>query len=406
MKNSLKVAKWEYKQNMNSKSFIISLFLTPLFFIAFSLFPAVFDALKSEPEPVKVYLHDEIGIRDQAETFLKSQGVKWEIENISTDEVALIKDKLIKEKNSAFVSFSEETLKNGEVKVYTSKKIDKDFNKQVQLLKSPIQRLQIERLNIPEEEMDVLTKGIEIEATPVTEKAEDKTKDPLKRIIPGVFAGVILFSIVITGMMIFQSASQEKKEKVAEIVLSSLTSSELMQGKIIGYFALGITQVFVWILLIIPFIAWKSDIPILEYLIVPETLLLLLIAIAGYLMFAAIFAGIGATIEDVNTAGNFQGFVLLLPWLPLILIKPVSANPEGIIAQIGSYFPLTSPGILIIRLSMMESWPWMEIVISLVILIATIWVLMKLAGKIFKTGMLMYGKNATPKEILKWLFHS
>ena len=405
MRNSMKVAKWEFKQNMKSKSFIISLFLTPLFFIAFSVLPSLFDNLKGDPEPIKVYVYDEMGIWKQAEEFLKSQGVNWKTENVLTD-VEAVKDKLMDEENSAFISFTEDIFQNGDVKIYMSEKMNDDFETQVQLLKNPIQQLQMERLTLTEEEKAALTKGIQIEALTVTAKQDDLAgKDPLVRLVPGVFAGVILFSIVLTGMMIFQSASQEKKEKVAEIVLSSLTSTELMQGKIIGYFALGITQVFVWVLTIIPFVIWKFDFPIIEYLFVPETLLFLFIAIAGYLMFAAIFAGIGATIEDVNTAGNFQGFVLLLPWLPLILLKPVSADPAGLIAQIGSCFPLTSPGILIIRLSMMDNWPWVELIISLVILIVSIWLLMKLAGKIFRTGMLMYGKNATPREIMKWLMH-
>jgi len=390
---------------MKNKSFIISLFITPLFFIAFSILPNIFDHLKSEPEPVKVYLNDELGLWEQAEGLLISQGVNWKIENIHTDEEARLIDKLNEEKNSAYLIITEESIKNGDVKIYTSEKIDENFLTQVQLLKNPLQRLQLDRLNISEDEMAMLTKGIQIETITVTQKKDDFAQDPLKRIVPGVFAGVILFSIVLTGMMIFQSASQEKKEKVAEIVLSSLTSTELMQGKIIGYFVLGITQVFVWVITIIPFMMWKFDFPIIKYLFVPETLLLLFIAIAGYLMFAAIFAGIGATIEDVHTAGNFQGFVLLLPWLPFVLLQPVLADPEGIVAQIGSYFPLTSPGILIIRLSMLESWPWLEIIISLVILMGAILLLMKMAGKIFRTGMLMYGKNATPREMIKWLMH-
>ena len=401
----MKVAKWEFKQNMKNKSFIISLFITPLFFVAFSILPSIFAHLKSEPEPVKVYLNDEVGMWEQAEELLKSQGVNWQIENVHTDEEDRLIDKLNEEKNSAYLIISEESIKNGDVKIYTSEKMDANFLTQIQLIKNPLQRLQLDRLNISEDEMATLARGIQIETITVTAKQNDAAKDPLKRIVPGVFAGVILFSIVLTGMMIFQSASQEKKEKVAEIVLSSLTSTELMQGKIIGYFALGITQVFVWVLIIIPAMMWKFDFPIIEYLFVPKTLLLLFIAIAGYLMFAAIFAGIGATIEDVHTAGNFQGFVLLLPWLPFVFVQPVLADPEGIVAQIGSYYPLTAPGILIMRLSMLENWPWMEIIISLVILLGTIWLLMKVAGKIFRTGMLMYGKNATPREIFKWLMH-
>jgi ABC-2 type transport system permease protein len=237
-----------------------------------------------------------------------------------------------------------------------------------------------------------------------TEKEEGvKGEDPLKRIVPGAFAGVILFSIVITGMMIFQSASQEKKEKVAEIVLSSLTPEELMNGKIIGYFGLGLVQVFVWLLFIIPIVIWKFDVPVIEYILVPETLLLLFIAFAGYLMFAALFVGIGATVEDISTAGNFQGMVMMLPFIPFFFIGPVIGDPTGMIAKIATYFPLSSPGVLLVRLSILDEWPWMEIIISVVILLLSVWLLMKLAGKIFKTGILMYGKNATPQEIWKWI---
>src|SRR5699024_7730289 len=75
----------------------------------------------------------------------------------------------------------------------------------------------------------------------------------LEQIVPGIFAGVILLSIVYTGMMTFQSATQERKDKMAEIILSSLTPGELMQGKIFGYFILGLLQVFVWMILAIPF---------------------------------------------------------------------------------------------------------------------------------------------------------
>jgi ABC-2 type transport system permease protein len=106
---------------------------------------------------------------------------------------------------------------------------------------------------------------------------------------------------------------------------------------------------------------------------------------------------------DMSTAGNFQGLVMMLPFLPLVFIGPVFSNPTGLWAQIGSYIPFSSPGVLIMRLSQMDEWPWIEIVISIVILLISIWLCMKLAGKIFKIGILMYGKNATPQEIWKWI---
>ena len=192
-------------------------------------------------------------------------------------------------------------------------------------------------------------------------------------------------------------------DKIAEIILSSLTPSDLMQGKIVGYFVLGIIQVVVFFVVLLPFAVWKLDIPIIEYLLVPETLLLVFIAILSYLMFASIFVGIGATMSDISTAGNFQGFVMMLPFAPLVIMGPVLSDPSGIVAQVGTYIPFTAPGVLVMRLSTLEQWPWIEIIISLIVIMASVWIFMKLAGKIFKVGILMYGKNATPGEILKWL---
>ncbi len=398
----MKVAKWEYKKNMKNKSFIISLLITPLIFIIFSSLPSFMDMFKSESDPVKVYIQDEMNMWESVEETLLSQGIKWDVQEAETDESGM-KELIKNTENTAYISFNESLMEQGKLTVYTNEEIDKDFEKQVNVLVQPIRDLQIENLHLSQKEKDIINQGITINAVSLSNDVGEEKGDPLKRLVPGVFAGIILFSIVMTGMMIFQSASNEKKEKVAEIVLSSVDSSELMQGKIIGYFALGITQVFTWILIVVPFFIWKNDFPILEYLLVPETLLLVFIAVLGYLLFAAIFAGIGATFEDMDQTSNFQGIVFLLPWLPAALFSPVISDPEGIIAQAGSYFPITAPAVLIMRLSVLESWPWIEISISIIILLISIWLFMKLAGKIFKIGILMYGKNASPKEILKWL---
>src|SRR5699024_11546994 len=104
---------------------------------------------------------------------------------------------------------------------------------------------------------------------------------------------------------------------------------------------------------------------------------LLLFAVLGYLLFASLFVGLGATMEDVSTSGNFQGMVLMLPFIPFILIGPVISNPAGMVAKIAGYIPITSPAVMIMRLSMSEEWPWMEIAISVIILIISVWLFMK-----------------------------
>jgi len=159
----------------------------------------------------------------------------------------------------------------------------------------------------------------------------------------------------------------------------------------------------VLLVFVVPFAITMIDIPILEYLFVPELLLFIFIAILGYLLFSSIFVGIGATMSDVSTAGNFQGIVLMIPFLPFFFIGGIISNPEGLLAQVLSYIPFTSPATLILRLSMLQEWPLVDIIVGIAILIISVWVFMKLAGKIFKVGILLYGKNATPGEIWKWI---
>src|SRR5690625_3779547 len=133
-----------------------------------------------------------------------------------------------------------------------------------------------------------------------------------------------------------------------------------MQVKFIVYFILGIVQVVVWLGLAAPVILWKVDIPIFKYLFVPELAVLLTIAILGYLVFASMFVGLGATIEDVSTSGNFQGLVFMLPFIPFMLLGPVISDPSGVVAKVGSYIPVTSPGILLLRLTILDDWPKVE----------------------------------------------
>lgn len=406
----MKVAKWEIKRNMKNKSYIIGLLLTPLLIIGFMVISSFFDDSEEETsDSATVFVNDQLGVYDDMASTLEETGVSWDFMQTDLTEAEAQED-LENSEETAYVFVDQEGLEEGALSVYTSEDMDSFFMSEVQVLASPIQAKQIEELGLTESQFEGISQGVQfVEAgdDTATETSEGSLvgmdENPLQTLVPGIFGGFVLLSVVFTGMAIFQSASQEKKDKIAEIILSSLTPTELMQGKIIGYFALGLIQTLVSTVLLLPVFMWRLDEPLLEYLLVPELALYLLIAILGYLLFASIFVGIGATMADVTTAGNFQGFVMMLPFLPFVFIGPVLSDPSGLMAQIGTYIPFTSPAVLLLRLTTLEEWPWIEIGISLAILAISVWAFMKLAGKIFKVGILMYGKNATPGEIIKWL---
>lgn len=406
----MKIAKWEIKRNMKNKTFLIGLFLTPILIVAFFLIGSLFDEDNNEEsEQLTVYVNDQLELFSGLEETIEQSGLNIALEKTELSE-SEVENALQESENTAYIFIDQRAINEGSVPVYSSEDMDPFFINQIQILEVPLKAAQMANLGLNEEQLAIISSTIHFEEISFADmesqgepSVEEESGPPLERAIPGVFAGFLLLSIVFTGMAIFQSASQEKKDKIAEIILSSVTPGELMNGKIIGYFALGIIQTIVSIIILLPVAIWKIDFPFLEYLFVPELILYAFIAILGYLLFASIFVGIGATMSDISTAGNFQGFVMMLPFAMFIFIGPVLSDPSGLWAQVGTYIPFTSPGVLLLRMIVLDDWPWLEIIISLAILIVSIWLFMKLAGKIFKVGILLYGKNASPKEIWKWI---
>jgi ABC-2 type transport system permease protein len=401
MHNPWKVAKWEIKRNLKNKSFLIGLFLTPALFLLFSLLGNVFSG-SDEERTTQVFVQDKLGVFNMLKQTATVHGLNWDMQTTAISEQE-VKEELKSEDNTAYIFLDQRAMDEGVIPVYTSENISSSFMDQVQVLQTPIKTLQMKQMGLTEQQLLTISRGIVFKQSTAIEDETNMGAGDMERIVPGVFAGIILLSIIFSGMYIFQSASQEKKDKVAEIILSSLTPGELMQGKIIGYFVLGMIQSVIFLGFAVSIALWKLDVPILEYLLVPEVILFVFIAILGYFLFAALFVGIGATMEDMTSAGNFQGLVMMLPFLPVIFIGPIATDPSGIIAKIGTFIPFSAPGVLLFRLTILEKWPWIEIIISLIILMVSIWFFMRLAGKIFKTGILMYGKNATPQEIWKWI---
>ena len=414
MRNTMKVVRWEIKRNIKSKSFIIGLFLTPAIIAFFLILPFFFENDNNDTKNFHLFVNDDAQMFETVEKSIAEN----ELDQITIKETSMSKNEVLQQVKDqskvAYVEMSKDNVEQGVIPLYTHGEIDEMFRYQLSILEESLKYLKLERLGFSKQEMEAISQGVSFDVMNLNKEEISasqkngvlKRESAFKRIVPGVFAGIILLSIVYTGMMTFQSASQERKDKMAEIILSSLTPNELMQGKIFGYFVLGIIQVFIWMALAVPIVIWKFEVSILKYLLTPETFVLVMIAILGYLLFAALFVGLGATIEDVSASGSFQGMVLMLPFVPVILIRPLLEDPNGLVAQVGSYIPFTSPAVLIFRLTLLEEWPWMEIIISIGILLISIWFFTKLAGKVFKIGIQKYGKNATVKEIWKWVWAS
>ncbi len=395
MRNTLKVAKWEIKRNGTNKTFIISIILTPILMLVFGLLPSLLGKLEVN-KPVTLYVVDQLRVFD----VLKSSVDKDKILPMASNKTKAELEKAIKgNKNEAFIILDKDTLNTKKIDVYTGTDNTKGMETLNATLQSVLRDLKLKSLGINDSQIIGLNTPYAFSSAPV----EGKIESEATKYIPAIFAGILLMAVFITGTMTFYSSLQEKKDKMVEILLSSIKPQDLMQGKILGYFVLGLMQIGVWMAFGIPAAQMYFKIPVAKYLFVPELIPMMLFALGGYLMFSAMFVTLGATMEDVQSATNFQGTIMMIPMFPFFLIVPIISDPSGLVAMVGTYFPLTTPGVMLMRLSLAKSIPAWEIIVSSLILIATIFAVVKLSGKLFKTAILMYDKTASAKEMIKWM---
>lgn len=219
MRNTIKVAKWEIKRNLKNKSFIIGLFITPILFSLFAIIPSLFF---SEDEPIDVFIKDELNIYSSLEAIVdQSDFIDWKLHETDLNEKDIF-EQLESTEHMAYIPLTAEAVKEGTITVYTSEDVEDDrFHNEVNIIEGPLRQLQFAELNLTNEQLETITKGITFNVISDENEQDESTSlaesDLLKRIIPGIFAGIILFSIVISGMMIFQSASRKRKTKLQKL---------------------------------------------------------------------------------------------------------------------------------------------------------------------------------------------
>ena len=393
MKDTWKIAKWEVMRNLTNKQFIIGLLLTPILMAVFGGLPMLLERW-NQPPMVTYYVVDELGVLPS----LKAQTP----DNIILEEYAEKEsiEKAVQENKAAgYFVLDSGFLNTGQIELKYNERNNESITVIRTLLTRTLQNQRIQMAQIAPEQVAYLTAPAEVISVPISEADEPETMEML---VSTVFVVLIFFLIFTSGTMLMQSALQERQDRMAEVVLSSILPSQLMQGKILGHFLLGMIQLVFWLIIGLPLVIYFIDFPVWEAVSATNIPLLLFFGLLGYLLFSALFVSMGATMEDLQSAGNSQGLVIMIPMMSFLFLGPVMSNPDGTIAVFASLFPFTSPAIMIIR-NVMTKVPGWQMLVSAILLLITTWVISKLAAKIFRIGMLMYGKTATIGEIVKWV---
>jgi len=392
--DTLKIARWEVLRNLRNKQFLIGLFLSPLMIILFMGIPRILERW-DKPTQTDLYVIDHIGITDTLKQALSESNIRLHVPDIPESVDTLV----YQTEAVGYIIIPANFWDEGIVRFHYNKRNNEQMNMVKAVLSQLLQQHRMERMQISPDQINWLTANAQFEETAMAQAIAPGFHS---RVLSIAFLALIFFLIFTTGMMLMQSALQERRDRMAEIVLSSVRAPQLMQGKIIGHFVLGLIQLIFWIALILPAAVHFLNFPLATAIIGANLPLIIFFGLSGYLLFGSIYVSIGATMDDIQSAGNTQSMIMTIPMISFLFLPSVIRNPEGIVARFASHFPLTSPVIIIIR-NAFNRIPWWEVLISATLLVISIVLIIRLAARIFRTGMLMYGKTANIGEIVKWL---
>jgi len=209
----------------------------------------------------------------------------------------------------------------------------------------------------------------------------------------------MLFLLIITsGQMLVRSVIEEKSNRIVEVLVSSCSPTQLMAGKVLGLSALGLTQMAFWGLIGVA-ASVQFGMNIID---ISNALLLVLYFILGYLLYAAVFIGVGSPLNTEQEAQQVTSYLVMLLIVPIVLAIPAMKEPNATWIKVLTFFPLLTPTMMALRIPIQMPALW-EILATVGLLLLSIYLAMVAAGRIFRIGILVTGKSPRLGEILRWI---
>lgn len=275
-------------------------------------------------------------------------------------------------------------------------------------LQRVIQRLRLEEAGVSKSKVEDYLTDIEVSAVQVTRSGDEKRGGEANLMIGIVFVALLIVPVFVYGVEVMRGIIQEKTDRVVEVLISSMTPSELLFGKILGIAAVGLTQLAVWVTIASLaaghslLAARLAGINVLQFLRPSLLAYFVLFFVLAFLIFVSLYAMAGAACNSERDAQQLLAPILLIVMLPWFLMVPILTNPDSPMAVTLSLIPLFSPITMFVRILVSDPPLW-HVMLSIALTVGTIYALMLMTAKIFRVGILSYGKRVTIPELWRWL---
>lgn len=429
------IIKREYLRRVSKKSFLLLTFLTPFLFAALVFVPLWLSTIKGD-DAKQVAIIDKTG--KYANLFKNTEEYIFVTDqNISIEEYRKKPDKEI----FAFLNITDDLLQNPSAATLYSEKqiplglkntIDKTLSNYLKDEKLASYKIENLKQIIEESKINFDVKTIKWDQ----DGGEKNTSAEVASVLGMVLTLIIYMFILMYGSMVMQGVMEEKTNRIVEVMISSVKPFDLMMGKIIGVGFVGLTQVFLWGILTTVLVAGSlfffgvsstpADVMVgsmaqgmpatpemtnglsmqvheivnsINFGLIGSCFVIYFIG--GYLLYSAIFAAIGSALEQQEDSQQFMTPIMLLMVFSLYAGIYSMNNPDGPLAFWCSMIPFTSPIVMMVRLPF--DIPFWQLGLSIALLFITAIVIVGFSAKIYRVGILMYGKKPSIKEMIKWI---
>lgn len=406
----------EFKTRITKKSFILMTVLMPFLFAALIFVPIWLGQIGSEQE--KVVVIDKTGHyfpalqSNEQVLFVAADEMDPAFKSDTTDVAAVLQITDNLATNPGAVNLSSRK----EIQLNTLQYIT--FSLQTQIRREKLEAYNIDNLDGIVADLDT---PFEVPTTKWNADGEETTSSSDVAMAAGFLFTFLIYMFVMSyGGMVMSGVMEEKTNRIMEIMVSSVKPFQLMMGKIIGIALVGFAQMIIWGLIIVGIVygadaafgtsavenssvgAVGSVLQALMALPLAELCtMFVLLFVGGYLLYASFFAAIGASINSQEDSSQFMMPVIILMVFGMYAAMGSAGNTDGPLAFWSSIFPLTAPIVMMVRIPF--GVPLWQEVLCVVLLYATALSMVWIAGKIYRVGILMYGKKPTLKEMIKWI---
>lgn len=433
MKKVWVIIKREYLTRVRTRAFIIGTIASPLLMLALIFLPGLL-AMRGDGGDRNITIIDQ---SDDAALFegIKSK-IAERIEGIpaSGDQAALRSTRFTltrqtapasesaeqianqyapevrSDSSKAFVILPPNVLEGGSPSYYARNVSDFSIRRLEQVISSAIIEERLKRAGFEASRIEDYMKSVDMTTNKVTDEGVSQESGSVSFILAFTMLFFIYMSVLFYGMFVMRGVIEEKQSRISEVLVSSVKPSQMMLGKLIGIGLVGLTQLSIWaftamaltVFGVSMFASRGINFPSISPMIF---VYFIIYFVLGYFLYATLYAMMGATVSSEDESQQAQFPVTIILVIPMLIFTMIINNPNSMLSIVLSMIPFFAPMLMMMRIGIVNPPLW-QILLSMLIMIATILVSVWVAGRIYRIGILMYGKRPSIAELGRWLRYS